>query len=307
VAYEYKPRTKAQFIALLRDKALAKKEMRVPCEVLVRQMVEGHADLQLPFESCEGAAAAIASDDYQIIACRDEMFQRDNWLTVTNAKGTEWGTWHRKCLPGEKVLAYKGSPLISTTCLNVDIPALPQKAPPVASAPPPAKPAAPTFVTGACPSGYTLIANAWSMKTLPSGKLLPGMKEEAESLIQAANERDSQEAMKLAAYQPEAFSRTLGKRLREEVKVRAPIAADLLIRYLDPQTAKVVRELGTIRMERGVGSFRFSEDPRSYIIETIWPPDFVSPAMSGGERRVRMFPNEWGKFCAMNVHGALLP
>ena len=153
VAYEYKPRTKAQIIALLRDSKLAKKEMRVTCDVLVRQMVEAHPGL--PFEGCEGAAAAIAGDDYQVIVCKDEMFQRDNWLTVTNAKGTAWGVWHRKCLPNEKVLAYKGVPLISTTCLNVDIPIRPQ------APPQPAKSEAPVFMTGACPNGYTLLLNAW--------------------------------------------------------------------------------------------------------------------------------------------------
>lgn len=175
----------------------------------------------------------------------------------------------------------------------------PAAPPPAASAPPAAPP--PTFVTGACPSGYTLIANAWSLQTLG------GLRPEAEKLIQAANERDSQEATLLVAYQPPDVSRTLGKRLREVVKVRAPITADLPIRYLDPQTGKLVRDLGVMHMVRGVGSFRFSDDPRAYVVETIWPPDFVSPAMSGGERRVRMFPNEWEKFCAMNEHGIMLP
>jgi len=182
----------------------------------------------------------------------------------------------------------------------------PQSAPPVALAPPvaqpPTKPAVPTFTTSECPSGFTLFANAWSLQTLPNS-----LRKEAEKLIQSANERDSKEATLLVAYQPDDFSRTMGGRLRSDVKVRAPTTADLSIRYLDVQTAKVVRELGVVSMARGVGNFRFSGDPRAYVVEVVFPPDFVSPAMSGGERRVRMFPSEWGKFCAMNVHGALLP
>lgn len=121
MAYEYKPRTKAQFAALLRDKKLAKKEMRATCDILVRQMAEGHKTL--PFEGCEGTAAAIEhDDDFFVVACRNEMFQRDSWLTVTNESGSAFGVWHRACLPNERVLVYKGQPLISLTCLNVAIP-----------------------------------------------------------------------------------------------------------------------------------------------------------------------------------------
>lgn len=162
VAIEYKSRTKAQFIALLRDKKLAKQEMRVSCETLVRQMAEVH---NLPFEGCEGAAAAIASDDYQVVACKDEMFQRDNWLTVTNPKATEWGAWHRKCLPGERVLAYKGISLISVLCLNVAIP--------VTQAPSPAP--APASVTPgpirSCPEWWVLEVANWDNKAF----YLPGI------------------------------------------------------------------------------------------------------------------------------------
>lgn len=302
VAYSYKARTKAQFVALLRDKQLAKKEMRVGCDVLVRQMMEGHQ--ALPFEGCEGAAAAIENNnDFAVVACRDEMFQKDNFLVVTNEKGTAFNSWHRKCYKDEQVLVYKNQPLISLTCLNVAIPAVPHQVPPSASAPPAAQPPAksipPVFVTGECPSGFTLFVNAWSLGSLGS------LRGEAEKLIQSANERDSKEAMLLDAYKPDDFSRTLGGRLRSDVKVRALITADLPIRYLDLQTAKVVRELGTIRMERGVGSFRFSDDPRAYVVEVVYPPDFASPAMSGGERRLRAFPSELGRFCANNMHGVL--
>lgn len=294
VAIEYKPRTKAQFIALLRDKKLAKKEMRVSCEVLVHQMVEAHPGL--PFEGCEGAAAALASDDYQVVSCRDEMFLKDSWLTVTDPKGSSFGIWHRKCLPKERVLTYKGRVLASTMCLNAAIPL-----PKAQSSPKPA----PVFATDVCPNGFTLIANAWSLASLPSGILLPGLKEEAESLMYAADHRQSKEATSLAAYRPGDVSRTLGKRLREEVKIHAPIAMDVPVRFLDPVTAKLVREVGVISGVRGVGSYHFSGDPRSYVIETVWPIDFGSPALSGGERRLRVFPDEWQDLCTINLHGIL--
>lgn len=129
IAHEYKPRTKAQFVALLRNKQLAKKEMRVTCDVLVRQMMEAHPGL--PFEGCEGAAAAIENDnDFTVAVCRNEMFQRKNFLTVTNEKGSAFGIWHRKCLQNEQVLVYKGQPLISLTCLNVAIPVFIPPTPP---------------------------------------------------------------------------------------------------------------------------------------------------------------------------------
>lgn len=157
VAYRYVPRTVADLVALMRDKVLAKKEMRVPCEVLVQQMKEGHTGL--PFEGCEGTAAAIEHDnDFTIAACSDEMFRRDNYLTVTNQDGSAWGVWHRSCLKDEQVLVYKGRPIMSLTCLNVAIPASP---PPVAQKKPavPDKPlerGKPRFVIGACPDVYTL-------------------------------------------------------------------------------------------------------------------------------------------------------
>jgi hypothetical protein len=162
VATEYSPRSKEQFVTLLRDKARAQKEMRVSCEVLVRQMVEAHPGL--PFEGCEGAAAAIEHDNsFAVIACQDDMFVK-NYLTVTNPKATSWGVWHRKCLPREQVLVYKGQPLVSTMCLNVVVPpaVLPlQSKLAVAS------------LEGACPEVFTLKVNVWQRAALS----LPGVEE----------------------------------------------------------------------------------------------------------------------------------
>lgn len=157
-AYDYRPRTKAQFVALLRDPQLAKKEMRVTCDVLVRQMMEGRKSL--PFEGCEGAAAAIERDgNYQVVACRDEMFQRDNYLAVTNANATSFGVWHRECISGEQVLVYKGEPLISLTCLNPAVPVAPLVATPAgppASAPKPSAYALRINCMSDRPDGYWL-------------------------------------------------------------------------------------------------------------------------------------------------------
>lgn len=126
VAYHYMPRTKAQFVALLRSEAAAKKEMRLGCKILVQQIAEAH-DLRL--EGCEGAAAEIENNsDYSVIACEDRMFTSEGWLVVTSPTGTEFGVWHRKCLKGEMVLVYKNQPIISMTCLNVVVPVRQQTA-----------------------------------------------------------------------------------------------------------------------------------------------------------------------------------
>lgn len=141
-AYEYRPRTKSQFVALLRDRNLAKKEMRVSCERLVQQMMEANGSLG--FESCEGAAARIENDDrFVVVACQDEMFQR-NWSAVTDANGSAFGAWHRPCYKGEQVLVFKKDALtpavsvISMLCLNPLMPVVPLVATPAgpsASAP----------------------------------------------------------------------------------------------------------------------------------------------------------------------------
>jgi hypothetical protein len=112
VAYRYVNRTKAQLVALLRNPALWKKEFRVPCEVIVRQLAEIH---NLPFEGCEGAAAAIERDpDFSVIACKSDGLR----LVVYAKDGRSFGSWHRTCLAGEHMLAYKNVPVLSLTCLN---------------------------------------------------------------------------------------------------------------------------------------------------------------------------------------------
>lgn len=169
VAYRYDSRNKAQFVALLRDKNLAKREMRVSCDVLVRQMMEGHKTL--PFEGCEGTAAAIENNgDFTVVACRDEMFQRENWLAVTNENGSAFGIWHRQCLSNEQVLTYKGQPLISLTCLNAAIPVVSLGTRTQAPTAPNSQFAKPSGTIAVCPDVYTLKVNVWENKaiTLPN-------------------------------------------------------------------------------------------------------------------------------------------
>ena len=291
VAYSYKQRSKADFVALLRDKNLAKKEMRVSCDVLVRQMAEAHKGL--PFEGCEGTASAIESDnDFVVVSCRDDMFQRDNWLTVTDEDGSAWGVWHRKCQANEKVLTYKDTPLISLTCLNVSIPKVQVQAQP----PPP--PGDGTVALTGCPNGIRLYAHARSLSAMPED-----LRKKVVELVGAAEGRDSRNASNAEVYKPDDVSRTVGGALRK-LGVYALVNADLLIVYRDPKTLRVVRDnVGILRLASGFGSFQFADDPRQYIVETIWPMDFRSPTISGGERRMWLFPNEWKDYCSMNETG----
>jgi hypothetical protein len=154
-----------------------------------------------------------------------------------------------------------------------------------------------------CQSGWLLIANVWSMNMIPMGVLTPGLHGEVKELIRVAESRDSREATLLSAYRGDAVSRTLGARLRSEVKIRAPIADDIQVRYLDAHSGKLMYDIGVVNLKRGVGSFKFPDDPRTFVVETLWPIDFISPTMSGGQRRLRLFPEEWKQWCTMNVHG----
>jgi hypothetical protein len=158
--------------------------------------------------------------------------------------------------------------------------------------------AAPPATSSACPQGWTLIANAWNLDSLPSS-----MRAEAQSLISAAQARESDNARRLEPYKPDAVSRTMGRRLREQVKTRAPVDANITVRFLDPRTGAVVRELGSLHVVSGMGTFRFAEDPRPFVVETLWPPEFLSPTVSGGQSRLRLFGYEWKSDCAMNEHG----
>lgn len=149
-----------------------------------------------------------------------------------------------------------------------------------------------------CPGGWRLTANVWSSASLP-----PTIQEEAKHHVEVAESRESNNAADASSYRADDVSRTMGARLRKEVRVRAPIGMNLRVFYRDTRTAEVLDSLGTLRVEAGTGTFRFSGDPRKWIVEIVWPGSFISPTESGGERRLWLFPEEWGRWCKMNVHG----
>ncbi|MFH0987992.1 MAG: hypothetical protein V1763_01320 [Parcubacteria group bacterium] len=199
------------------------------------------------------------------------------------------------------------SVLLPATCFNWSsiIASAPVAAKPATISPVPAITALPAStprprsVMGACPDGYSLIANVWSLAALP-----PDLRRNAEEHIANAKERDSRQATNRVVYETDDVSRTIGGQLRREVKVRASVGADLKVFYRDPVTLKVVQDLGVLRVVSGTGSIRFSDDPRKWIVEAIWPAgDFLSPTVSGDHRRLWVFPNEWGTWCAVNAHG----
>lgn len=148
-------------------------------------------------------------------------------------------------------------------------------------------------------SQFSLIANVWSLQQLPND-----LRREVEKLIVVAEGRNTHNATNPAGYWGDSVSR-IGWLLRETVGVvRASISAGIEVFYRDPQTARVVEGLGVIFVEAGTGKMRLPDDPRNWVIETIWPTnEFVSPTISGGERRLWLFGEEWKHWCTMNIHG----
>ncbi|MDE1943972.1 MAG: hypothetical protein KGI78_00530 [Patescibacteria group bacterium] len=159
-------------MGLLRSPAEFSRQMRVSCSIWVRQVAEAHPGT--PWESCEGAAAALERGGYASVACTDQMLAQ-NWLAVTDAEGHAFGVWHRRCLPGEQLLVQGDQLLASLLCIN---PGVPAGAPP---APPPMMPVA----TGGCPAVDILKINIWGHEALA----LPGV-ERTDANEQLANRFD---------------------------------------------------------------------------------------------------------------------
>lgn len=284
VAYRYAPRTKADFVRLLRDPKLAKKEMRLTCQQLVRQIAEAH---KLPFEGCEGAAVMIETDgDFTVVACTNEMFTRDNWLVVTNSSGTAFGAWHRPCLPDEQVLTYKARPIVSLTCLNVGIPN--------GIAPPPVRvvTATPAPVpTGFCPKGIALNVDAWVLERIAAKA--PDLYKRVEEQMVAATRTDSEGASNPNAYRGDKFSRTLGDEVTERVNVRAPLNGVSITAQLLDEKLNIVEDLGGFEFKDGIAKIPLTEAQRGKIIQTIFPAWVSSPVVSAEARRLLFFPDEW--------------
>ncbi|MDO8575701.1 MAG: hypothetical protein Q7R90_00095 [bacterium] len=307
VAYRYVPRTKADFVLLLRNPKIAKKEMRLTCQQLVRQMAEAH---KLPFEGCEGAAAAIEKDsDYTAVACTNEMFTRNSWLVVTNSSGTAFGAWHRACIPGEQVLTYKGQPIVDLTCLNAAIP--------VAIAPPPVRTVTvvPTPVpTSFCPKGIALDVDSWVLERIAAKS--PDLYKRVEEQMVAAAATDSEGASNPEAYKGDKFSRTLGDEVIQRVNVRAPLNGISITAQLLDDKMNVVEDLGSFEFKDGIARIPLTEAQIGKIIQTIFPAWVSSPVISGEARRLLFFPDEWKRakkdgtksrgahWCTMHEHTA---
>jgi hypothetical protein len=156
------------------------------------------------------------------------------------------------------------------------------------------------LLTGPICQERRLIANVWSYRSLPYH-----LQEKAIELMDIARERDTYYGTDPTGYEGDALSRTLGATLRKEIKTR--ISIDLLLRvyYLDLQTTYVERSVGVLRVQDGIGSMILPDDPRKWIVEVIWPEQFISPIKSGDEHRLWLFGDEWKSYCTMNVHGLL--
>ncbi len=157
--------------------------------------------------------------------------------------------------------------------------------------------------SGSCPNERTFMTRSYPQKNIPAD-----LWARAEVLITAAANRDSSAARRpieldgkntrsADAYKTDAVSRTLGPEL-----YKLPPAGDsvVFIRLLDPVMLTVAEDLGTIRLASGVAIKALSATQRAYIVETIWPADYKSPAVSDEFRRIWLFPEEW-KNCTMVV------
>lgn len=159
----------------------------------------------------------------------------------------------------------------------------------------------PLVETSSCSgSGYRMQVNVWSFQLLPHV-----LQQEAVVLMNVAGTRNTRNGIDPDGYKGDAFSRTLGARLRRQVKTRAPVNVNISVFYRDLPTSRVVEELMSLNVRGGTGSITLPDDPRRWIIEAVWPDEteFLSPIKSGGKRRLWLFPEEWGTHCTMNIHG----
>ena len=290
-ARHYRNRSMQELVGLLRNPAQFRQEMRVSCEIWVRQIAEAHPGL--PWESCEGAAASLERDQsYQFVACSDGALQ-SGWLAVTNAAGTAFGVWHRRCLPSEYMLAWRGQLLASVLCMNAFVPGAP--------AAPASQQAAAPVAAGPCPNGFSIVLHVWALSTLPSE-----MSRLAMEIVAEAQRRNTQNTFNVNGYQGRAFSRTLGRQMRFDERVKhAQVAAQIEVNYRNPATMQVTRRVGFIQVWGGRGEIRLPDDPRTNVVELVLPDEFITSPMSGGRRRLMDLPTEWPE-CIQNMHAGVM-
>jgi hypothetical protein len=173
----------------------------------------------------------------------------------------------------------------------------PTAAPPRKEPPPAALPPVPG-ATARCPSGWWVHVNSWDFRDLP-----PGLRQEAIDLIAAAEARISGNATILAAYVADDVSGKLGRRLRLEVKKRAPIDSEVQVNLRDPKSGAVVQNLPNSKTILGEGDIPLTEAQYAMIVEVIFPFENVrSPTVSGGAHRLWSRPEERPNTCFTNVH-----
>ena len=150
-----------------------------------------------------------------------------------------------------------------------------------------------------CPSGLRVIAHVWSLQAQSLA-----VQNEVKRLMKLAESRDTRVGTDPAGYRGDAVSRTLGAQLRKAGVGRARVNFDLAMVYRD-SSGRVAGPIGSMRVERGIAMITLAGDPRAngWVLETIWPADFISPVKSGDERRLWLFPEEWKSHCEMNIHG----
>ncbi|MGD0328246.1 MAG: hypothetical protein ABSB00_00855 [Minisyncoccia bacterium] len=225
--------------------------------------------------------------------------------------------WHRAFLKGESVWAdpNTGEFILAGDCGNVigAAPTRPQTPlPPRLIAPPPSPPLTtppptPAMPTSGCPKGRVLFANAWTMESIYYASEKLGKR--VETLIVRAAARDSKNASDPSAYKADDVSGSLGDEIIRVVNVRAPLNADIGVQLLDPTTLAVIEDLGNFRLVDGIATIPLSEIQLTRVEQIIWPSWFSSPTMSGGSRRILVFPEAWekengGRWCTRQVNAA---
>lgn len=275
IAKSYKSRTKAEIIALLRDPVRFAREMRVPCETWVSQIAEAHPGI--PFEGCEGAAKAIASDDFQVVACRDEMTLVDNWVVLTN-KGSSFNTWNRTCYTGETMLTWKGKITVSTMCFNPLIPKTMTKVIKTKTMVP--DPNQPLPATASCKIRDILRINVWQATAMR----IPGV---ASAVAFEATNRDY--------YAAQTLSRSQGSTLRAQGS-RSIIGHQASVRHVKPTGVTKVLWAGSLV---GQVDVRLPDDfVQGDIIQEVWADTsrLHSPRL---DKRLRWNEFQW---CLTNSH-----
>ena len=212
--------------------------------------------------------------------------------------------FQRPFKPGEKAWVHKTSKRVVflADCSNTTRGPAPLPTPVVVDRKPP-------VTTAQCPE-LPLVAHAWSEKTISEKS--PEVYAEYKRLVGIAAQRRTEQATNPRGFLGDDVSRSIGGRLRREVKEHEPLTVDIPVQLRDLANPSIVRPYGTIKMVNGIGRITVTSEARNSIIETIWPADFNSPLASGPEDkkvpRLWVFPDKkgdiWNEKCEpMNIHG----